>query len=70
MEENPQVQTKKLYSLLKHSKQDSIGIAPLRKDGQTLLTETVKANARRIGKELTMASVEILILFLKQEIKL
>ena len=34
-----------LYSLLKHSKQDSSGIAPLRKDSQTLLTETAKANA-------------------------
>ena len=36
---------KKLYSLLKHSKQDSSGITPLRKDGQTLLTETGKAYA-------------------------
>ena len=35
----------KLYSLLNHSKQDSSGIAPLRKDGQALLTETAKANA-------------------------
>ena len=43
--EPPKVKTKKLYSLLKHSKQDSSGIAPLRKDGQTLLTETAKANA-------------------------
>ena len=39
------VKTKKLYSLLKHSKQDSNGIAPLKKDGQTLLTEVGKANA-------------------------
>ena len=31
--------------MLKHSKQDSSGIALLRKDGQTLLTETAKANA-------------------------
>ena len=43
--EPPKFKTKKLYSLLKHSKQDSSGIAPLRKDGQTLLTETAKANA-------------------------
>ena len=43
--ESPKVKTKKLHSLLKHSKQDSRGIAPLRKDGQTLLTETAKANA-------------------------
>ena len=39
------VKTKRLYSLLKHSKQDSSGIAPLRKGDQTLLTETGKANA-------------------------
>ena len=44
--EPPKVKTKKLYSLLKHSKQDSSGIAPLRKDIQTLLTETGKANAK------------------------
>ena len=43
--EPPKVKTKKLYSLLKHSKQDSSGIAPFRKDGQTLLKETAKANA-------------------------
>ena len=43
--EPPKVKTKKLYSLLKHSKQDSSGIAPLRKDGQTLLSETAKAKA-------------------------
>ena len=41
----PKVKTKKLYSLLKHSKQDSNGIAPLKKDGQTLLTVVGKANA-------------------------
>ena len=40
-----EVKTKKLYSLLKHSKQSSSGIAPLRKDGQTHFTETEKANA-------------------------
>ena len=43
--EPPKVKTKKLYSLLKHSKQDSNGIAPLKKDGQILLTEVGKANA-------------------------
>ena len=43
--EPPKVKTKKLYSLLKHSKQDSSGIAPLRKDSRTILTETAKANA-------------------------
>ena len=43
--ELPKVKTKKFYSLLKHSKQDSSGIALLRKDGRTLLTETAKANA-------------------------
>ena len=43
--EPPEVKSKKLYSLLKHFKQDSSGIAPLKKDGQTLLTETGKAHA-------------------------
>ena len=43
--EPPKVKTKKLYSLLKHPKQDSNGIAPLKKDAQTLLTEVGKANA-------------------------
>ena len=43
--EPSKVKTKKLYSLLKHSKQDSSGIAPLKKDGQTLLSETAEANA-------------------------
>ena len=43
--ESPKVKNKKLYSLLKHSKQDSNGIAPLKKDGYTLLTEVGKANA-------------------------
>ena len=38
----PKVKSKKLYSLLKHSKQDSTGNAPLKKDGQTLVTETGK----------------------------
>ena len=40
--EPPKVKTKKLYSLLKHSNQDSNGIAPLKKDGQTLLTRAVE----------------------------
>ena len=33
----PKVKTKKLYSLLKHSKQDSNGIASLKTDGNTSL---------------------------------
>ena len=37
-------QKKKLYTLLKHSKQDQSGVAPLRRDGQTVSTETDKAN--------------------------
>ena len=39
-EENspPKVNTKKMYSLLKHSKQDSSGVAPLKSDGRTSLT--------------------------------
>ena len=37
--EAAKVKTKKLYSLLKHSKHDSNGIAPLKKDGQTHLLE-------------------------------
>ena len=46
-EENlpPKVNTKKLYSLLKHSKQDSSGVAPIKSDGQTLSHERDKANA-------------------------
>ena len=46
--EPPKVKTKKLYSLLKHSKQDSGGIASLKKDGQTVSTETDKANALNV----------------------
>ena len=42
--ESPKFKTKKLYSLLKHSKQDSTGIAPLKRDGHTLITDTGKAN--------------------------
>ena len=44
MGEPPKVKTKKLYSLLKHSKQDSGGIASLKKDGQTVSAEADKAN--------------------------
>ena len=43
MGEPPKVKTK-LYSLLKHSKQDSGDIASLGKDGETVYTETDKAN--------------------------
>ena len=35
---------KKLYSLLKHSKQESNGIASLKRDGQTASSETDQAN--------------------------
>ena len=42
--EPPKVKTKKLYSLLKHFKHDSSGIAPLKKDAKTHLAETGKAN--------------------------
>ena len=42
--EPPKVKTKKLHSLLKHSKQDSSCIASLKKAGQTLLTETGKTS--------------------------
>ena len=48
MGEPPKVKTKKLYSFLKHSKQDSGGIASLKKDGQTVSTETDKANTLNI----------------------
>ena len=46
-EENltPKLNTKKLYSLLKHSKQDSSGVAPIKSDGQTLSHKRDKANA-------------------------
>ena len=40
----PKVNNKKLYSLLKHSKQDSRGIASLKKDKRTFSVETDKAN--------------------------
>lgn len=41
----PKVNTKKLYSLLKHSKQDSSGVAPLKSDGKTLSDDCEKSNA-------------------------
>ena len=46
-EENspPKVNTKKMYSLLKHSKQDSSGVAPLKSDGRTLSDDCEKSNA-------------------------
>ena len=47
-ENPPKVKTKKLYSLLKPSKQDSGGIASLKKDGQTVSTETDKANTLNV----------------------
>ena len=40
----PMVNNKKLYSLLKHSKQDSSGIASLKKDKRTFSVETDKTN--------------------------
>ena len=48
MGEPPKVKTKKLYSLLKHSKQDFGGTASLKKDGQTVSTETDKANTLNV----------------------
>ena len=42
------VKAKKLYPLLKHSKQDSGGIASLKKDEQTVSTETDKANTLNV----------------------
>ena len=39
------VNTKKMYSLLKHSKQDSSGVAPLKSDGRTLSDDCEKLNA-------------------------
>ena len=48
MGEPPKVKTKKLYSLLKQCKQDSGGIASLKKDGQTVSTETDKANTLNV----------------------
>ena len=39
------VNTKKMYSLLKHSKQDTSGVAPLKSDGRTLSDDCEKSNA-------------------------
>ena len=46
-EENssPKVNTKKMYSLLKHSKQDSSAVDPLKSDGRTLSDDCEKSNA-------------------------
>ena len=46
-EENnpPKMNTKKMYSLLKHSKQDSSGVAPLKSDGRALSDGCEKSNA-------------------------
>ena len=46
-EENspPKVNTKKMYPLLKHSKQDSSGVAPLKSDGMTLSDDGEKSYA-------------------------
>ena len=46
-EENspPKVNTKQMYSLLKHSIQDSSGVAPLKSDGRTLSDDCEKSNA-------------------------
>ena len=41
----PKVNTKKMYSLLKHSKQDLSGVAPLKLDDRTLSDDCEKANA-------------------------
>ena len=40
----PKVKTKKLYSLLKHSKQDSSGIASLKANNKSYTEDTDKAN--------------------------
>ena len=39
------VNTKKMYSLLKHSKQDPSGVAPLKSDRRTLSDNCEKSNA-------------------------
>ena len=41
----PKVNTKKMYSLLKHLKQDSSGVAPLKSDGRSLSDDCEKSNA-------------------------
>ena len=48
------VNTKKMYSLLKHSKQDSSGVAPLKSDGRTLSDDCEKSNA--LNKQLQSVS--------------
>ena len=45
LEAPPKVKTKKLYSLLKHSKQDTSGIAVLKANAKTYTADTDKANA-------------------------
>ena len=45
LDDPPKVKTKKLYSLLKHSKQDSSGIASLKADNKTYTEDSEKANA-------------------------
>ena len=45
LDDPPKVKTKKLYSLLKHSKQDSSGIASLKADNKTYTEDSKKANA-------------------------
>ena len=45
LESPPKVKTKKLYSLLKHSKQDPSGIAVLKANAKTYTADTDKANA-------------------------
>ena len=42
---SPKVNTKKMFSLLKHSKQDSSGVAPLKSDGRILPDDCEKSNA-------------------------
>ena len=41
----PKVNTKKMYSLLKHSKQGSSGVAPMKLNGRTLSDDCEKSNA-------------------------
>ena len=48
MREPPKVKTKKFYSLLKLSNQDSGGTASLKKDGLTVSTKTDMANTLNV----------------------
>ena len=61
-EENspPKVNTKKMYSLLKHSKQDSSGEAPLKSDRRTLSDDCEKSNAlnRQFQSVFSLKSLE------------